>query len=147
MGPAMPFPVPIPFVDHLGFVLQAMADGQARIAFEPRPEHLNSFSVVHGGALMTLLDVTMAHAARSTQPELGAVTVEMKTSFMRAAQGPLLASGQLLHRSATLAFVEAGVRDAQGRLCAQASGTFKMVPRLPVAGREVRGLNARPATP
>ena len=45
---------------------------------------------------MTLLDVAMAHAARSasaarrpTTP--GVVTIEMKTSFMRPAAGPLVA--------------------------------------------------------
>jgi acyl-coenzyme A thioesterase PaaI-like protein len=46
--------------------------------------------VTHGGALMTLLDVTMATAARSAacNPDMGVVTIEMKTSFMRA-QGEL----------------------------------------------------------
>lgn len=84
---------------------------------------------------MTLLDVAMASAVRSLQPETGAVTVEMKTSFMQAAQGPLVARGELLHRSATLAFAQASVYDESGRLCAQASGTFKTVQRLPVGAR------------
>lgn len=136
----MTFPVPIPFVEHLGFELQRFEDGRAEIAFNPRPEHLNSFNVVHGGASMTLLDVVMAHAARSLEPTMGCVTIEMKTSFMRAAQGPLTAYGTLLHRSATLAFTEGRILDAQGKLCAHATGTFKFVPRLPV-GRDTQALN------
>jgi len=59
----MKFQVHIPFVEHLGFELQQFEGGQAQITFNPRPEHENSFNVVHGGASMTLLDVVMAHAA------------------------------------------------------------------------------------
>src|SRR5690606_4378104 len=110
------FSVRIPFVELLGFRLQRMADGEAEIHFDPSPEHQNSFDVVHGGVSMTLLDVVMVHAARSVQTDMGCVTIEMKTSFMRAAKGPLVAQGKLLHRSATLAFTEASVFDAQGRL-------------------------------
>ncbi|MEY5099829.1 MAG: hypothetical protein RJA36_2548 [Pseudomonadota bacterium] len=143
----MNFPVPIPFVEHMGFRLQRFEGGEAEIAYEPSPEHLNSFSVVHGGASMTLIDVAMAHAARSVQPEMGAVTIEMKTSFMQAARGPLLCKARLLHRTATMAFTEAEVRDAEGRLCAQASGTFKFVKRLPVGPRATQELNAAAGIP
>lgn len=139
----MQFQVHIPFVEHLGFDLQKFAGGEAEIAFNPRPEHLNSFNVVHGGASMTLLDVVMAHAARSVEPSMGCVTIEMKTSFMRAAKGPLLAKGRLLHRTATLAFTEGSIVDAAGKLCAHATGTFKFVPRLPV-GKTTQALNAAP---
>lgn len=137
----MEFSVRIPFVELLGFELKKFADGQAEISFNPADEHLNSFSVVHGGASMTLLDVVMAHAARSVQPELGCVTIEMKTSFMRAAKGPLLARGKLLHRTATMAFTEGSVLDATGKLCAHATGTFKFVARLPVGYHNSHSLN------
>jgi len=137
----MKFSVRIPFVDLLGFELLSMADGQAEISYAPAPEHLNSFDVVHGGASMTLLDVVMAHAARSALPDMGCVTIELKTSFMRAAKGPLLARGKLLHRTATLAFTEGSVFDARGKLCAHATGTFKFVARLPVGNRSSHALN------
>ncbi len=136
----MNFQVHIPFVEHLGFDLQKFEGGEAEIAFAPRPEHENSFNVVHGGASMTLLDVVMAHAARTVEPAMGCVTIEMKTSFMRAAKGPLLAKGKLLHRTATMAFTEGSIFDAAGKLCAHATGTFKFVPRLPV-GKSTNPLN------
>jgi uncharacterized protein (TIGR00369 family) len=134
------FSVHIPFVELLGFELQKFEGGEAQIAFTPKPEHENSFNVVHGGASMTLLDVVMAHAARSVEPAMGCVTIEMKTSFMRAAKGPLLAKGKLLHRTATMAFTEGSIFDAAGKLCAHATGTFKFVPRLPV-GKSTNALN------
>ncbi len=136
----MQFSVHIPFVELLGFELETFEGGKATIAFNPKPEHQNSFDVVHGGASMTLLDVVMAHAARSVEPAMGCVTIEMKTSFMRPARGALTAHGTLLHRTATMAFTEGRVVDAAGKLCAHATGTFKFVPRLPV-GKGTHGLN------
>ena len=90
---ALGFGVVIPFVDHLGIELLGFQDGASELAFAPRPEHLNSLGMAHGGATMTLLDVAMATAARSVQMEMAAVTIEMKTSFMRPARGRLIAKG------------------------------------------------------
>lgn len=138
----MGFGVEIPFVTHLGFDLTVFDGGRSEIRYAPQAEHLNSFNVTHGGALMTLLDVTMATAARSVAPEMGVVTIEMKTSFMQPAVGPLTAKGGLMHRTATLAFTEATVFDAAGKPCAHATGTFKYVKRLATGARSVNPLNA-----
>lgn len=121
------FGVRVPFIEHLGFALQVFEGGQSEIVYHPRPEHHNSFDVVHGGASMTLLDVSMATAARSVAKELGVVTIEMKTSFYRPARGTLTARGRLLHRTPGMAFTESTVYDEQGRACVHATGTFKYV--------------------
>ena len=112
----LPFEVEIPFVSHLGFSLHKWADGESELHYHARPEHLNSFDVTHGGASMTLLDVTMAHAARSAIAGSGAVTIEMKTSFMATAKGPLVAKGKLLSRTKTMAFCEGWLYDEAGKL-------------------------------
>ncbi len=131
---SIPFGVRVPFVDHLGFTLERFENGESELHYEARPEHLNSFAVTHGGATMTLMDVAMASAARSVQPEMGVVTIEMKTSFMQAARGKLKAQGRLIHRTTSLAFTEATIFDAEGRACAHATGTFKYVKRKPLQG-------------
>lgn len=136
----MDFDVSIPFVEHLGFELKLYDGGQSELVFAPRPEHLNSFAVTHGGVLMTLLDVSMVVAARSVQKDMGAVTVEMKTSFMQAARGVLTARGKLLHRTATLAFTEGTVFDEHGKACAHATGTFKLVRALATGRKSVHAL-------
>ena len=133
---AVGFGIDIPFVTHMGFELELFEGGESAISYTPRPEHLNTFGVTHGGACMTLLDVTMALAARSVQKDMGAVTIEMKTSFMRPAPGEgstLTGKGRILHRTATMAFTEGTIYDSQGRACAHATGTFKYVKRLPVS--------------
>lgn len=127
---ALTFGADIPFVNHLGFELKLFEGGLSQINYEPKPEHLNSLNVVHGGASMTLLDVAMAVAARSVAQEMGVVTIEMKTSFMRAAIGPLVAKGRLIQRTATMAFTEASIFDAEDKICAHATGTFKYIKRL-----------------
>ena len=139
---ALSFGVEIPFVQLLGFELMLFEGGHSQINYDPKPEHLNSFNVVHGGASMTLLDVTMAVAARSVSPEMGVVTIEMKTSFMQAARGPLVAKGRLIHRTATMAFTEASIFDAEDKICAHATGTFKYVKRLPTGPKSTQSFNA-----
>jgi uncharacterized protein (TIGR00369 family) len=139
---ALGFGIEIPFVTHLGFALTAFEGGHSEIEFRPKPEHLNSHAIVHGGALMTLLDVSMATAARSAQPDMGMVTVEMKTSFMRPALGLLVAKGRLMHRSTSLAFAESTIYDHAGRACAHAVGTFKYVKRKPRHARSADDLDA-----
>ena len=135
------FGVAIPFVNLLGFELRLFEGGLSEIAYAPKPEHLNSFSVTHGGALMTLLDVTMAVAARSVQNDMGVVTIEMKTTFMQPARGTLSGKGRLMHRTATMAFAEATVFDEDGRACAHSTGTFKYVKRLPTGPKGSNALN------
>ena len=136
--------VVVPFVEHLGFTIERFEGGESELNYTARPEHMNSFQVTHGGAIMTLLDVTMAVAARSVQKDMGVVTIEMKTSFMQPAVGPLVAKGRLMHRTATMAFTEATVYDSKGRVCSHSTGTFKYVKRLPVSPSAVHSQQPPP---
>jgi uncharacterized protein (TIGR00369 family) len=143
----MKFQVHIPFVEHLGFELLRFEGGDAEIALTLRDELTNSWGVVHGGVTMTLLDVVMAHAARSPdtaggEAKPGVVTVEMKTSFLKPGLGRLLASGQILQRTASLAFCQGSVFNEQDELIAHATGTFKYMKALPSGGRKIHKLNA-----
>ena len=118
----------IPFVKDLGIEFISAENGHAVLALDLAARHLNSWSVAHGGVLMTLLDVAMAVAGRSLDPTAGGgVTVEMKTNFLQPANAGtrLTASAHAYHRSSSLAFCDGEVRDADGRLVAKAMGTFK----------------------
>jgi len=145
----MRFTVHLPFVEHLGFELLHFEGGQAEIAVELREELTNSWGVAHGGLLMTLLDVVMAHAARSpsragADETPGVVTIEMKTSFMRPGLGRLTGHGRLMHRTASMAFCEGRIVDPQGQLVGHATGTFKYMRGLPAGpgGRRIHKPNA-----
>jgi uncharacterized protein (TIGR00369 family) len=126
----------VPFADHMGLVLTRFEGGISEMRYDVQPEHLNHLQVAHGGACLTLLDVTMATAARSLRPEQGVVTVEMKTTFMRPASGSLVGRGTVLQATGRMAFTEGRIEDAEGRLCAHATGTFKYVPRAPTSAAD-----------
>ena len=135
---AIAFGSDIPFIDDLGVEFLGVENGEARVALNLAPRHLNSWQVAHGGVIMSLLDVAMAVAGRSTDPNAsGGVTVEMKTSFLQPAHAGarLVATGKAFHRSSTMAFCEGEVRDESGRLIAKAIGTFKTITRRAVADR------------
>lgn len=143
------FQARIPFVELLGFELLRFDGGHSELAVELTEALTNSWGVAHGGLLMSLLDVAMAHAARSPlqpggEPFPGVVTIEMKSSFMRPGQGRLLARGALLQRTATMAFTEGRIVDATGQLVTHATGTFKYLHGLPTGpdGRRIRRLDA-----
>jgi uncharacterized protein (TIGR00369 family) len=143
------FPLRIPFVEELGLELWAFGDGKAELRVNLEEAHLNSWEVAHGGVLMTMLDVAMAHAARSKSSHSpvdapGVVTLEMKTSFMRPGQGTLRAVGTLLHKTTTLAFTEGSVFNEDHQLCAHATGTFKFLRALPTTGRQAQALQHNP---
>jgi len=122
------FRLNVPFIQELGVEFISAGDGRSVVALNLEPWHLNSWSVAHGGVLMSLLDVAMAVAGRSLNPSAGGgVTVEMKTSFLQPAKAGsrLIVSGHAFHRSTTMAFCEGEARDADDRLIAKSMGTFK----------------------
>ncbi len=139
------FPVRIPFVETLGLELHGFGGGKAELRVDLDEAHLNSWEVAHGGVLMTMLDVAMAHAARSLRSDEpgsgpGVATIEMKTTFMRPGEGALRALGITLHRTATLAFCEGSVFNEAGEICAHATATFKYLRMLPTTGRHAKNL-------
>jgi uncharacterized protein (TIGR00369 family) len=142
-GSRIQFPIRIPFVEQLGLELHGFGDGKAELRVDLAEAHLNSWEVAHGGVLMTMLDVAMAQAARSVNRldpagGPGVATIEMKSTFMRPAEGELRACGKVLHKTSTLAFCEASVFDGEGHLCAHATGTFKYLRALPTPKGRVK---------
>lgn len=130
------FPADIPFLKDLGVEFLGMGDGEAQVALNLAEKHMNSWQVAHGGVVMTLLDVVMAMAGRSLDPDArGGVTIEMKTSFVQPgghAGGRIVAKGKAFHRSKTMCFCEGEAWNGD-KLVAKAMGTFKYLRRLDVA--------------
>ena len=107
-------------------------DGKRRNTLALKPEHTNTWSVAHGGVLLTLMDVAMAVAARSGDPsDRSVVTIELKNNFMQAATGVLRVKADTVRRTATMAFCEAKLYNDQGEICCMATGTFQFIKRLP----------------
>lgn len=122
----------IPFLADLGVLCNYMEGGRSEIELDLQKRHENRWDMAHGGVLMTLLDVAMAIAGRSTDAEgRGVVTIEMKTSFMAPGRGKLRARGVAVHRTLTMVFCEGEIVDADDKIVSKASGTFKFINRKP----------------
>lgn len=117
----------VPFAELLGVQVTEQQPGRAILELELRPELLNSWEVAHGGVVMTLADIALAVAARTHDPAAkGAMTVELKVSFIEPGEGKLVAEGRCLRSGKSLAFCEGEVRDVSGKLVAKALGTFML---------------------
>jgi uncharacterized protein (TIGR00369 family) len=123
-----PFTLDVPFLKLIGIEPVSIERDKVVGRVTPRAELMNSWGSAHGGVVMTALDCIMSIAARTAhRHDGGALTVEMKTSFIGAAVGPFTVEGRLLHGGKSLQFCEAEARDEQGKLLAKALGTFKLL--------------------
>jgi uncharacterized protein (TIGR00369 family) len=104
--------------------------GPGLAVFEGVPgEHAyNPMGTMHGGYAATLLDSACACAAHSRLAAgQGCTTLELKVSYHKAISrhtGPLRAEGRVLSFGSRVAFAEASLIDARGRLYASASSTL-----------------------
>lgn len=122
----------VPFLKLLGVRCLSAEMGKGEILLALKPEHTNTWDVAHGGVLLTLMDVAMAVAARSGDPDdRSVVTIEMKNNFMQAAVGILRVKADTVRRTATMAFCEAKLYNDQGEICCMATGTFQFIKGLP----------------
>jgi uncharacterized protein (TIGR00369 family) len=123
----------VPFLRLLDARREFSEAGRARVVIDERPELGNVIGAVHGGVLVTLLDVVMASAAVSVFDfARTAVTLDLNTSFLEPGRGRLIADGEVVQHDASIAWCRAAVTDAGGRVVAQAQGSFRYLP-LPQA--------------
>jgi len=127
------------FQDYVDIRYAPAADGSPQMLVDIDTRHINMGKVLHGGMVMTLLDVAMATMCRHHDAlRRGAVTVELKVNFLRPcgkAGERVIATGRLRHATTHLAFCDGELRDSADMLLATASGTFKYVTR----GKPQRG--------
>ena len=135
MGPRMTalestreFQKQIPFLVHLKMLTEELGEGTAWLSLPIEPHLTNSMGSLHGGVIMSLLDVAMCTAARTLHPESTAVvTIDMSTSFITAGSGARLrAEARVLTDRRTMSFVEAEARNDDGVLVAKAIGTVRV---------------------
>jgi len=116
----------VPFSAHLGIRVERAEGGEAVASLALQPHLLNNHGAGHGGVLMTLLDVAMANAALSRIDfTREVVTVDVHVGFMAACAGKLVATARATGGGKSLCFCEARVQDENGKLAAQAMGTFR----------------------
>lgn len=115
----------------LDFALVEVDEGRAVFAGNPGPETYNPMGTVHGGYAATLLDSACGIATVSKlRAGQSMTTLELKVAYHRAMTvdtGPVRAEGVVLSIGKRVAFVEAKLTDASGRLLASATSTLLVI--------------------
>ena len=123
--------------NHRGLGLKfRLEDGRAVAQFTPSLDLQGYPGIVHGGVLACVLDEAMGWATY-WQGRWG-MTARMTTRFRRPVplEEPLTATGWVVRDRGRILTVQSELRSAEGRLLAQAEGTFVRVSEA--QGEEMR---------
>jgi uncharacterized protein (TIGR00369 family) len=113
------------FNTHLGAPLCGMRGDEFLVTLEIGPQHLHDAGAVHGGVVMSLLDIAMSRAVRQRIGSSYAPTLVLHARFLASAnEGTLFAYGRVLSHSAHLYHVTGSVLSSDERLLATASATM-----------------------
>ena len=115
-----------PFARLLGVEVVSQTDEAVELALDAKLDHEREGGILHGGVMMSLLDMAMAGTvARTLEPGQSTASVSITTDFLRpAGQGRLVARATLTRRGATMAFPVGELFDAHGKLVARATGVW-----------------------
>jgi uncharacterized protein (TIGR00369 family) len=117
-----------PIADTLQFDLVEVDKGRALFRGTPGQHAYNPIGVIHGGYAATLLDSALGCAVHTCLAAGQAyTTLELKVAYHKALTrdtGPVEAEGKVLSIGRRVAFAEARLVDAQGRLYATATSTL-----------------------
>ena len=119
----------IPFLSHLKILTETLGKGTAHLSLPVEAHLTNSLGTVHGGVIMSLLDVALCTAARTLHPEsVGVITINMSTSFIGGGKGTkLLADARVLKDGKSMSFVEAEAKNEDGSIVAKAIATVRVL--------------------
>lgn len=121
-----------PIGETLEFYLVELDRGQVVFEGSPTRKVFNPIGSVHGGYAATLLDSACGCAVHSSLPAgQGYTTLELKVAYHRAlseTSGPVRVEGKLVSLGRRVAFSEAHLIDAHGKLCASATSTLLVFP-------------------
>ena len=115
-----------PFSRYIGIEDGVSEGGAGSVSLEIRPHHLQAAGRVHGGLIAVLVDTAFFRAVRSRlAPGQRTTTIELKINFLEPADsGRLTATATLIGDGGRLMVADVQVTSDDGRLIAQALGTF-----------------------
>ena len=115
-----------PFSRLLGIEDGVSEGGVGSVSLAIRPHHLQAAGRVHGGLIAVLVDTAFFRAVRSRlAPGQRTTTIELKINFLEPADsGRLTATATLIGDGGRLMVADVQVTSDDGRLIAQALGTF-----------------------
>ncbi|MEZ5710877.1 MAG: PaaI family thioesterase [Blastomonas sp.] len=124
-----------PFADLIGLTFDSTEPGSSRCRIMVAPEHLNPHGVVHGAVLYAMADTGMGGALMPMLVAEGkgqaCATIDIRiVYFLPVFTGEIICETQLDHRGGRTAHLTSRIM-ADGKLVAQANGTFAIMNRCP----------------
>jgi len=96
-----------------------------RVSFPMSDMLKNPQGSLHGGVMATVMDISMGHLVNKVAGP--GATIEIKVQYMRpVTEGIVMCEGRFTRRGRSLAFMESHLYDANGKLAALATATWKM---------------------
>lgn len=119
-----------PYVRHLGIQLTCMQRDQATLTLPFSETVITIGTIVHGGAIASLID-TAAMVAAWSGAEVSAstrgTTVALTVNYLAAAQQEdIHATARVLRRGRSLVYLDVEVESASGTLVAKGLVTYKL---------------------
>jgi len=123
----------VPIGRMLGFRLTEVAPGRAVVMATPNAQGYNILGSMHGGWAASILDTAMALACLSSLDEKQAyTTLDIRINYLRPITletGEVRAEGRLLQSGRRIAYCEARLEDAKGKLLVHGTGSCLIFPR------------------
>jgi uncharacterized protein (TIGR00369 family) len=121
------------FWRHLGIEVAEAREGWVRLRLAVRDELRNAPDApLHGGVYSALVDTAVGGALATLHEAaaggVGQTTLDLNVSFLASTrEGDVFAEGRILRRGRTVAFGEATITDADGRLLAVGRATYMIL--------------------
>ncbi|HZP38855.1 MAG TPA: PaaI family thioesterase [Methylomirabilota bacterium] len=120
------------FWRYLGVEVLEAVEGRVRLLVRARAELRNGPGApVHGGVFSALVDMAVGGALATMHEAsaggVGQVTLDLNVSFIGAGTGDVYAEGRIIRRGRAVAFGEASITDAAGKILAVGRATYMIV--------------------
>jgi len=123
----------LPIGEHLGFRIAAAEPGKVTLKGLPDERSYNLLKSVHGGWTAAILDTAMALSNLTLLGnDVTFTTIDIRINYLRpitVQTGEVTATGNVLQSGRKIAYVEAKLVDAGGKLLAHGTGSLLIMPR------------------
>jgi uncharacterized protein (TIGR00369 family) len=123
----------VPIGTTLGFRVTEVENGRVVVTGNPDQRSYNLIGTVHGGWAAAVLDSALALSTLSTLDANQAfTTVDIRINYLRPLTietGEVRAEGRVLQGGRRLAYCEARLTDAAGKLIAHGTGSCLILPK------------------
>jgi acyl-CoA thioesterase len=117
-----------PYYQLLGMEVMEIKEGESKIQMPFKQGLTHPYRIVHGGAIASLADSSVAMALISlVEPKDRIATIEFKINFFApVSKGNLEAQAKIIHKGSKTAVGEVEVKNEEGKLVAKVIATYSI---------------------